>query len=248
MTATISQPEARIQVISALEQLSLPSLQERVWIDALNFGSVDYVVDILDDYGMFLPLEERIGSILRDKDEAESLRNVSTLLDRLINELDDADSLEYIRHADWSELVNHSKNALLLLVGNDLTASNFKSELSTSFELRALTPITQITFLLDLQRHVMGYAFSRYDRSGNWLQVENARSYYHVATSISELAVAVAGLDIEDVQPLLEYQLYFGSSEPIRDSLIDSYLRTINRYKLPISMERSKRTRLKIYD
>jgi hypothetical protein len=118
----IRYPDARWAVMDALASLSDREHQDRVWIrrelphkDYLD--GFDQVVHTLYDDWVVLPEPKAaVGSILVDGPEVPRLASLGVTLDRLIAELGDVADTDYLRHADWPQVVTQAGLALASMV------------------------------------------------------------------------------------------------------------------------------------
>jgi hypothetical protein len=118
----IRYPDARWAVMDALASLSDREHQDRVWIrrelphkDYLD--GFDQVVHTLYDDWVVLPEPKAaVGRILVDGPEVPRLASLGVTLDRLIAELGDVADTDYLRHADWPQVVTQAGLALASMV------------------------------------------------------------------------------------------------------------------------------------
>lgn len=101
--------EWREELVALIEELSNPSLQEKLWIlhkDRPNSSGIDHVFHFLfDDTDLAKNPEAEIGNILLNKDEAGAVREVTCLLEKLLSHLGDVSSEQYISNSGWPSVV-----------------------------------------------------------------------------------------------------------------------------------------------
>jgi hypothetical protein len=108
-------PERRNTLIHLLRELSSPDLQQRWWInheDAPNISGVDQVVHFFfDDTDLSSNPSAEIGQALLNLSEAEALKPLIDVLDRMITRLGDTTSKRYIDDSEWSDVVTLARDA-----------------------------------------------------------------------------------------------------------------------------------------
>lgn len=111
-------PEMRAEVISAVQALSDPEYQKRVWIDR-QYPSPDYFdnftlnVNILDDAAVLDAPHAAIGFTLVSDEEARAMSELAASLNRLLSEAG-AQSADDVLMASpaWERVVAAARNAL----------------------------------------------------------------------------------------------------------------------------------------
>ncbi|QES46507.1 hypothetical protein DEJ50_00145 [Streptomyces venezuelae] len=109
-------PDARLQVVAMLSSLARPAYQQRVWLaDIREPGDVDdltMVINILDDTRVLEDPEGVVGEVLRNQNEARAMRELTSLLYPLIDELGEAPDSEYLASRRWPAVVEAARKAL----------------------------------------------------------------------------------------------------------------------------------------
>jgi hypothetical protein len=112
-------PAMRNEVIGALESLSDPEYQQRVWVEK-QFPSPTYYDDfdmaihtLYDDTGIADDARSQIGSTLRDETEARLVQDVISALDDVLAESGDDADFESVRASKgWPHVVSTAAAAL----------------------------------------------------------------------------------------------------------------------------------------
>jgi len=114
--SVIRYPGMRQQVLSAIDALADPEYQQRVWIRRElphpdYYDELDLNVHILFDDAQVLPDPASAVGVLLHPDEVEPLGALGTVLDPLIDELDDQPDAVYLGHPRWGEVVRAAEAA-----------------------------------------------------------------------------------------------------------------------------------------
>lgn len=120
----IRYPEARVQVLAAVEALADPEYQRRVWIRG-ELPKPEYVDDLtvnvhilFDDFTVLPDPAPRAGYSLYP-DEVEPLRALGAVLDPLLDELDGQPDERYLEHPQWTEVVRAAASAWTVMRANE---------------------------------------------------------------------------------------------------------------------------------
>lgn len=114
---SVSYPEMRVQVFSAVNALADREYQQRVWIERIYphenyYDDLDLNINILYDDTSVLPdPTDTLGQILASREEVDAFRILADRLDSIINELGDSPDPEYLSHAGWPGVVDAAKSA-----------------------------------------------------------------------------------------------------------------------------------------
>jgi hypothetical protein len=109
-------PEMRREVVNALTSLSDPAYQRRVWIGRDYpregfFDDLTLTVNVL--YDMVLPDPgARLGTVLTDDREVDTLALLERVLGPLIADLGDAPDARYLSDPRWGDVVDAARSAL----------------------------------------------------------------------------------------------------------------------------------------
>ena len=118
----VEYPAMRNEIIGALEALSDPEYQQRVWVER-RFPSPTYYDDfdmaihtLYDDTGIGDDVRSQIGSTLRDETEASLMQDVISALEEVFAECRDDTDFETIRTSrSWPSVVSTAAAALTRL-------------------------------------------------------------------------------------------------------------------------------------
>lgn len=129
----IKYPYMRKELIVNLRALADSTYQERVWVrieqPVANYeDNLDAVVHfIFDDMSLDTHLEQAIGDILCNDDEAQVVRDVVEKLNKVLNSRDmNATDEEYISSPHWPEVVRVAKKAYTFLTAGQQPEGMFE--------------------------------------------------------------------------------------------------------------------------
>jgi hypothetical protein len=112
-------PWLRFQLVENLKALSDVDYQVREWInrspeDNPEFDEMDYIIHFLyDDTELAENPYDAVGSILLNKNEADTLKSLSTCLDNIFSKYGtDLNGPEYIKLPEWIHVVECARIAL----------------------------------------------------------------------------------------------------------------------------------------
>lgn len=118
MTGDVEFPNARINVVAALESLADPDHQQRVWRDRTpgaddEVDDFDLVVHVLfDDTRVLDDPEPPVGEVLASAREVRAARELATVLGNLIDELGDVRDEVCLASPRWPAVVTAARNML----------------------------------------------------------------------------------------------------------------------------------------
>ncbi|WP_369386269.1 hypothetical protein AB5J72_00550 [Streptomyces sp. CG1] len=111
-------PQMREQIISAVQALSDPDHQRRVWIERQYphpgyFDDLTLNIHILyDDTAVLDHPSAAIGTTLRDASEAQAMQSLADRLDEILDALEpEADDAAYLAHPLWPGVVEAAAQA-----------------------------------------------------------------------------------------------------------------------------------------
>jgi hypothetical protein len=118
---TVKYPHVRSRVMDSLAVLADVEYQEQCWVRGETppgrYENFDEEIHTLfDDTNVVSDPEDNLGSSLLPGPELDRLRQLGTVLDRLLAELGDVPGADYMRHPEWPEVVRLSGLALAAMV------------------------------------------------------------------------------------------------------------------------------------
>jgi hypothetical protein len=118
-------PGMRDELIEYLKSLSDREYQIRVWINKeyptpKYYDNLTMTLQLLEDLGAFRDPESRIGTILKNQEEAFALARLNRALDTVFslygNNLTDS---EYVQSAEWDDVISEATMALEIILSKD---------------------------------------------------------------------------------------------------------------------------------
>ncbi|MDR5758467.1 SCO4402 family protein [Caballeronia sp. LZ035] len=111
-------PEMRAELILNLQTLSNPAYQTAAWIEhrypaGVEYDEFDYVVHFFyDDTELAENPDSLIGEILRNKEESESIKQLTKELDAMFTRYGvNLKDSEYLSKPEWADIVCKSRDA-----------------------------------------------------------------------------------------------------------------------------------------
>ncbi|WP_435270446.1 SCO4402 family protein [Streptomyces sp. 1222.5] len=118
MTGDVEFPDARMNVLAALESLADPDHQQRVWRDRTPraddpVNDFDLAVHTLfDDTRVLENPEPPVGEVLASEREVRAARDLAAVLGPLIDELGDVGDEVYLDSPRWPAVVTAARTML----------------------------------------------------------------------------------------------------------------------------------------
>jgi hypothetical protein len=110
-------------LIAYIEELASPAFQQEVRLNDPPDTSAVYWIDgivhfFFDDSDLAEKPSSEIGYILFDEAEAEVIKDLCNLLSRMVDELGDARSVDFLNHPLWDLVMPTAETAYALLAIN----------------------------------------------------------------------------------------------------------------------------------
>lgn len=122
----VKYPAMRDELISAIESLSNAEYQKQAWVNhsfppGVEYDEFDNAVHVLfDDLRLMEAPEGTLGTVVRNTEELEAVKQVTYAVDRVLRKLgDDLSDAEYIADPDWADVLQTASEALVVLLKPD---------------------------------------------------------------------------------------------------------------------------------